>query len=62
MTKKSKKRQWFFAVNCPCGKINFIGAAPSPTASARPQTVLCVCGKRTSYQPDQIWLTPKGSK
>jgi hypothetical protein len=64
MAKRKKPDKWFFAVNCPCGRINVIAVAPSSRASVSGErSVLCnACGKRTTYPPSEVWLTQKGSK
>jgi hypothetical protein len=64
---RKKKVQWYVAVTCACGKIHFLGFAPSPAESpswlSKPQKVRCdVTGNYRVYQPDEIFVTPKGPK
>jgi len=62
-SRTKRKARWSAVVNCGCGRINFIGSAPSeqdlPGWSSPPREVLCTCGIRRVYQPEEIGRTPK---
>lgn len=64
---RRKNSQLYAAVRCECGRIHFLGFAAAFSDKvpwySKPQRVQCdVTGKYKTYQPDEIFVTPKGPK